>query len=93
MLESLNTLVAPYGGMLFLWLTVLAIASLAALRHCQPRMSTAQLRRLMRIAGLMALVISWFALQQGERFLATALLVLLWGILVGISCARAIRQR
>ena len=29
MLESLNTLVAPYGGMLFLWLTVLAIASLA----------------------------------------------------------------
>ena len=93
MLESLNTLVAPYGGMLFLWLTVLAIASLAALRHFQPRMPTALLRRLMRIAGLMALGISWFAMQQGERYLATALLVLLWGILVGISCARAIRQR
>lgn len=93
MLESLNTLVAPYGGMLFLWLTVLAIASLAVLRHFQPRMPTALLRRLMRIAGLMALGISWFAMQQGEHYLATALLVLLWGILVGISCAREIRQR
>lgn len=93
MLESLNTLAAPYGGMLFLWLTVLAVVSLGALWHFKSSMQTATLRRLMRMAGLMALAVSWFAMQQGESYLATALLVLLWGILVGVSCAREIRQR
>jgi len=94
MLESLYTLVAPYGGKLFLWMTVLAVLSLGALWHFKTKMQAAQLRRMMRVAALVALAGSWVAMQQGESYLATALMVLLWGILVGITCAREIaRQR
>ena len=93
-MESFYTLVAPYGGKLFLWMTVLAVASLGALWHFKSRMQGTQLRRVMRIAALVALAGSWVAMQQGESYLATALMVLLWGILVGITCAREIaRQR
>lgn len=93
MLESLYTLVAPYGGPLFLWLTVLAVVSLGALWHFKNQMQGAQLRRMMRVAALVALAGSWVAMQQGERYLATALMVLLWGILVGITCAREIARK
>ncbi|MEG0922149.1 MAG: hypothetical protein RSD57_04870 [Comamonas sp.] len=94
MLELLYTLVAPYGGQLFLWMTVLAVLSLGALWHFKAKMQAAQLRRMMRVAALVALAGSWVAMQQGESYLATALMVLLWGILVGITCAREIaRQR
>ena len=93
-MESLYTLVAPYGGMPFLWMTVLAVISLGALWHFKSRMQATQLRRVMRVAALVALAGSWAAMQQGESYLATALMVLLWGILVGFTCAREIaRQR
>lgn len=93
-MESLYSLVAPYGGKLFLWMTVLAVVSLGALWHYKSRLQGAQLRRVMRMAALVALAGSWVAMQQGESYLATALMVLLWGILVGITCAREIaRQR
>ncbi len=93
MLDALNTLAAPYGGPIFLWLTLLAVASLGALWHFKTRMPAAQLRRVMRIAALVALAASWAAMQQGESYLATALMVLLWGILAGVTCAREIARK
>ena len=91
--ESLTTLAAPYGGAPFLAITALAVLSLGVLWRIKTRLSTAQLRRAMRITALLALALSWVAMQQGESFLATALLVLLWGILLAVICAREITRR
>lgn len=93
MIESLTQWAAPYGGTLFVAMTVLAVLSLGALWHLRPRLEGQQLRRMMRVAALVALAGSWVAMQQGEQYLATALLILLWGILVGITCAREIARR
>ncbi|MFE1572392.1 hypothetical protein [Comamonas odontotermitis] len=93
MIDSLTQWAAPYGGALFVAMTALAVISLAALWHLRPRLSGQQLRRMMRVAALVALAGSWVAMQQGEQYLATALLILLWGILVGITCAREIARR
>ena len=93
MIESLTQWAAPYGGILFVAMTVLAVLSLGALWHLRPRLEGQQLRRMMRVAALVALAGSWVAMQQGEQYLATALLILLWGILVGITCAREIGRR
>ncbi len=93
MFDSLYSLAAPYGGALFVWMTALAVASLCVLWHFRPKLQAAQLRRIMRVTALVALAGSWVAMQQGERYLATALLILLWGILVGVACARGIRNQ
>ena len=93
MIESLTQFAAPYGGALFLAITALAVVSLGALWQLKSRLDGAQLRRVMRVVALVALAGSWVAMQQGEQYLATALLVLLWGILMAIVCAREIAQR
>ena len=93
MIETLTQFAAPYGGSLFLLFTALAVLSLGALWQFKERLQPPQLRRVMRVVALAALAGSWVAMQQGEQYLATALLILLWGILVGITCAREISRR
>ena len=93
MLDSMTQFAAPYGGAPFLAFTALAVVSLGFLWHLRSKLDGTQLRRIMRVAALVALAGSWVAMQQGEQYLATALLVLLWGILVGVTCAREIARR
>ena len=93
MIETLTQFAAPYGGSLFLLFTALAVVSLGVLWQLKERLQPTQLRRVMRVVALAALAGSWVAMQQGEQYLATALMVLLWGILMAIVCAREIARR
>ena len=93
MLDTLRTAAQPYGGDIFLYLSFVAVASYLALVYVKARMAPATLRRFMRVAALVALAGSWFAMQQGEQYFASALLPLAWGIAVGMTCAREIRSR
>ena len=93
MLENLRTSVEPYGGDLFLLMAVLAIASYVALLYFKSRLDAALLRRFLRVAALVALLGSYGAMQMGEQYVAAALLPLVWGIAVGVTCAREIKLK
>src|SRR5258708_15077677 len=67
MLESLRAWSAPYGGDLFLWVATLSLISYIALWWFKSRLSTNQLRRVIRLSALVALPLSWLAIQQGEN--------------------------
>src|SRR5256885_13041498 len=73
MLESLRAWSAPYGGDLFLWVATLSLISYIALWWFKSRLSTNQLRRVIRLSALVALPLSWLAIQQGENHLAAAI--------------------
>src|SRR5256885_9228387 len=66
MLESLRAWSAPYGGDLFLWVATLSLISYIALWWFKSRLSTNQLRRVIRLSALVALPLSWLAIQQGR---------------------------
>ena len=89
MLESL----APLGGHLFILIGTLCLVSYLALLWFKARMSAPQLRRTIRVAALIALPVSWFAMQQGESYLTAALLPLAWCVVVGITSAREINAK
>ena len=93
MLENLRTSVEPYGSDLFLLMAVLAIASYVALLYFKSRLDAALLRRFLRVAALVALLGSYGAMQMGEKYFAAALLPLVWGIAVGVTCAREIKLK
>lgn len=93
MLEDLRTSVQPYGGDVFLLVAVLALASYIALLYFKSRLDAALLRRFLRVAALVALLGSYGAMQMGEQYFAAALLPLVWGIAIGITCAREIRLK
>lgn len=84
MLENLRTSVQPYGGDLFLLLIALAVISLAVLFNLKARLPVDQLRRVIRMAALVALLGSVFAMQAGSTYYAMAAVLLAWGVLVGI---------
>lgn len=75
LLENLRTSVEPYGGDLFLLMAVLAIASYVALLYFKNRLDAALLRRFLRVAALVALLVGG-AMQMGEQYFAAALLPL-----------------
>ena len=93
MLENLRTLAQPHGGDLFLLLIALAIISLAALLGIRKRLPSDQLRRVIRVAALVALLGSVFAMQAGQAYYAIAGLLLVWGVLVGIFFGREIGMK
>jgi hypothetical protein len=51
------------------------------------------LRRVIRLSALVALPLSWLAIQQGENHLAAAILPLVWCVVLGITCAREMGRR
>ncbi|WP_039049555.1 hypothetical protein [Comamonas thiooxydans] len=93
MLENLRTSVQPYGGDLFLLLIALAVISLAVLFNLKARLPVDQLRRVIRMAALVALLGSVFAMQVGSSYYAMAAVLLAWGVLVGIVFGREIGRK
>ena len=93
MLENLRTLAQPYGGDLFLVLIALAVISLAVLMRVKKRLPTDQLRRVIRMAALVALLGSVFAMQAGNTYYAIAAVLLIWGVLVAIAFGREIGMK
>lgn len=93
MLENLRTSVQPYGGDLFLLLIALAVISLAVLFNLKARLPVDQLRRVIRMAALVALLGSVFAMQAGSTYYAMAAVLLAWGVLVGIVFGREIGRK
>ena len=93
MLENLRSLAQPHGGDLFLLLIALAIISLAALLGIRKRLPIDQLRRVIRVAALVALLGSVFAMQAGQAYYAIAGLLLVWCVLVGIFFGREIGMK
>ena len=93
MLENLRTLAQPYGGDLFLVLIALAVISLAVLMRVKKRLPADQLRRIIRVAALVALLGSVFAMQAGNTYYAIAAVLLIWGVLVAIAFGREIGMK
>lgn len=91
--ENLRSLAQPYGGDLFLLLIALAIGSLAVLLPLKRRMDLSQLRRVIRMAALVALLGSVFAMQAGSAYYAMAGVLLAWGVVVGIVFGREIGRK
>ena len=93
MLENLRSSAQPYGGDLFLLLIALAVISLAVLLGLRKRLPITQLRRVIRVAALVALLGSVFAMQAGNAYYAMAAVLLIWGVLVAVFFGRAIGMK
>ena len=93
MLENLRTSVQPYGGDLFLLLIALALVSFAVLFQLKSRFPIGQLRRMIRMAALVALLGSVFAMQAGSNYYAMAGVLLVWGVLVAVVFGREIGRK
>ena len=93
MMQTLSTWSAPYGGETFLLLALLAIASYGLLLFYKPRLSETQLRRCIRLAALIALPLSFVAMEMGSNNWGIAVLSFVWCIVVGITCKNEITRR
>jgi len=93
MMEPLSTWSAPYGGETFLLLTLLAVASYGLLLFYKARLLEAQLRRCIRLAALVALPLSFVAMEMGSNNWGIAVLSFVWCIVVGITCKNEITRR
>ena len=93
MLENLRSFAQPHGGDLFLALIALAVISFAALFHIKKRLAVDQLRRVIRVAALVALLGSVFAMQAGGTYYAMAIVLLVWGVLVGLIFGKEIGMK
>jgi len=93
MMENLLTWSAPYGGETFLLLTLLALASYGLLLFYKARLSETQLRRSIRLAALIALPLSFIAMEMGTNNWGIAVLSFVWCIAVGITCKNEITKR
>ena len=93
MLENLRTSVQPYGGDLFLLLIALAVISFAVLFQLKSRFPVSQLRGMIRMAALVALLGSVFAMQAGTTYYAIAGVLLVWGVLVAVVFGREIGRK
>lgn len=93
MMESLRTWSAPYGGETFLLLTLLALVSYGLLLYYKDRLSESQLRRCIRLAALVALPLSFVAMEMGRDNWGIAVLSFVWCIALGITCKNEITRR
>lgn len=93
MMQTLSTWSAPYGGGTFLLLALLAIASYGLLLFYKARLSESQLRRSIRLAALIALPLSFVAMEMGANNWGIAVLSFVWCIVVGITCKNEITRR
>ncbi|MNW05144.1 hypothetical protein D3C71_2013480 [compost metagenome] len=74
-------------------LTLLAIASYGLLLFYKARLSETQLRRSIRLAALIALPLSFIAMEMGANNWGIAVLSFVWCIVVGITCKNEITRR
>ena len=93
MFESLRTWATPYGGDAFLYIGVLAIASLVALWVLRLRLSSFTLRRFIRLGALIALPLTFIAMEMGDQHVGVAVVAIAWAVLVAIICQRTVMQR
>ena len=93
MLESLNTWAAPYGGMAFLYITFLAVASLIALVVMKQRLSTFTLKRMIRLGALIALPLTVVAMELGNNNWGMAVVAIIWAVVVAIVCHNEASKR
>ncbi|WP_245587221.1 hypothetical protein [Comamonas composti] len=93
MFQTLSAWSAAYGGAFFLWIAAFCVVSYLGLYGFKSRLSTPFLRRLIRVSALIALPISWLAIQQGESHFAAAMLPLAWCLVLGITCSKEIASR
>ncbi|MET1115673.1 MAG: hypothetical protein ABWY08_12080 [Comamonas sp.] len=93
MIENLRTWSAPYGGETLLLLVLLAIASYGLLLFYKIRLTESQLRRCIRLAALVALPLSFIAMEMGSQNWGIAVLSFVWCIVVGITCKNEITRR
>ena len=93
MMETLSAWSAPYGGATFLLLTLLAIASYGLLLFYKDRLSEGQLRRCIRLAALIALPLSFVAMEMDSNNWGIAVLSFVWCIVLGITCKNEITRR
>ena len=93
MLESLRTWATPYGGDAFLYITCLAILSVAALLFYKPRLSAFTLNRMIRLGALIALPLSFISMEMGENQWGVAAVAIVWAVIVAIVCKRETMAR
>jgi cytochrome bd-type quinol oxidase subunit 1 len=93
MMDSLRIWSAPYGGETFLLLALLALASYGLLLLYKARLSDSQLRRCIRLAALIALPLSFVAMEMGRDNWAIAGLSFIWCIVLGVTCKNEITNR
>lgn len=93
MFESLRTWATPYGGDAFLYITLLAAASLVALVVRKPRLSTFTLQRLIRLGALVALPLTVIAMEMGDNNWGVAVVAIVWAVLVAITSKNEITRR
>ena len=93
MFESLRTWATPYGGDAFLYISLLAIASLIALLALKERLSSFTLKRFIRLGALIALPLTVIAMQMGENHWGVAAVAVVWAVLVAIVSKNALQQR
>lgn len=93
MFESLHTWAAPYGGLSFLYITFLAVASLIALLAMKQRLSSFTLKRFIRLGALIALPLSFIAMEMGDNQWAIAVVAIVWAVIVAIVCQNEVAKR
>ncbi|WP_284337908.1 hypothetical protein [Comamonas sp. NoAH] len=86
MFESLRSWATPYGGDAFLYITLLAVLSFAALLVLKPRLSTFTLNRMIRLGALIALPLSFVSMEMGNNNWGVAVVAIVWAVLVAIIC-------
>jgi len=93
MLESLRTWATPYGGDAFLYITFLAVASFVVLLLVRQRLSTFTLNRMIRLGALVALPLTFMAMEMGDNNWGVAVVAIVWAVLVAITCKSTVNQR
>lgn len=93
MFESLRTWATPYGGDAFLYITGLAILSLAALLAFKHRLATLILQRMIRLGALIALPLTLVSMEMGDQHWGVAAVAIVWAVLVAITCKNETTRR
>lgn len=93
MFQTFIDLIAPYSGVPLLIAFLFALGSYAALRQYKSRLTPVQLRLTIRVAALIALPISWLAVQTGSALIPVAVLCIVWCIAVALTCGNEMASR
>ena len=93
MFESLRTWATPYGGDVFLYISVLAVASVVGLQLYKQRLSSFTLQRFIRLGALIALPLTIIAMEMGEQHWGIAVVAIVWAVAVAIISKNALALR
>ncbi|MGN1056120.1 MAG: hypothetical protein ACI4QS_05340 [Comamonas sp.] len=93
MFESLRAWATPYGGDAFLYIFLLAVASLIALWVLKPRLKTFTLQRMIRLGALIALPLTFVAMEMGDNHWGVAVVAIVWAVIVAIVCKNETARR